>query len=83
MNSIIDLLKQSLIGKKLKHTNQYSREVILEVENVKIEKHSRQITPDTAENDWWGESYDWQTIDVYFIDGSKKEFNMNSKFDIV
>lgn len=56
MTSFIQILKTNLIGKKLKHKNVYHRDVSLEIENVDLRRNVKQITPDTRENDWWGES---------------------------
>lgn len=79
---LIDFIKQSLIGKKVKHLNQHYREVILEVEDVILKKNHRQITPDTRENDWWGQSCDWESIELHFVDGSKKEFSLGGEINI-
>jgi hypothetical protein len=78
----LSLLQASLIGKKLKHRNRYGREVELIVESIKIEHHSVQITPDTRENDWWGESRDWDNFRITFVDGSSEEFSMGTEFEI-
>jgi hypothetical protein len=77
-NTPIKLLESVLVGKKLTHTNQHRREVSLEIESVKVKHNNRQITPDTPANDWWGESCDWDTIVITFIDGSSIEVNLNS-----
>lgn len=81
--NFIELIKSQLIGKKLRHKNQYGREVVLEVEDIKTEHGSRQITPDTPQNDWWGESVSWTNYYVCFTDGSKISFDEGTKFDIV
>lgn len=80
---VIDLIKNHLVGKKVKHKNQYYREVVLEVEDVKVKKNHRQITPDTPQNDWWGESCDWDTITLHFVDGSSKEIQLETEIEIV
>ena len=52
--------------------------VELEIESIEPQHHSRQITPNTPENDWWGESEDWTTYTVKFTNGARKEFaNIN------
>ena len=71
MENIFDLLK----GRKMKIMTDARVEVILEIESVKTEHHSRQITPDTRENDWWGESVDWNTYKVSFTNGFSKSFD--------
>lgn len=80
---VLSLLKEKLIGKKLEHTNTYGRTVQLVVEDVKIEHHTRQITPDTPQNDWWGETQEWDTLDIYFVDGSKIQTDIHKDFKIV
>lgn len=79
----ISLLKNALVGKKVKHKNQYNREVTLEVEDVTVYHGSRQITPDTPENDWWGESESWTDYYLHFVDGSKIKFNPESTINVV
>lgn len=78
-----DILKSYLIGKKLKHRNKYGREVVLEVEDIKTEHRHIQITPNTPENDWWGESKDWDETMVCFVDGSSIEVTPSTKLDII
>ena len=79
----IDIIKEYLVGKKLEHTNQHGRVVTLEVENVKVSHHHRQITPDTRENDWYGESQDWDTFEIYFVDGSNREIELGTELKII
>ncbi len=81
--SFIELVKSQLVGKKLRHKNQYNREVVLEVEDIKVEHGSREIGESTRENDWWPETVSWTNYYVCFVDGSKIEFNTGTKFDIV
>ena len=76
-------MRIALIGKKLKHRNQYGRTVTLEVEDVKTEHRSVQITPDTPQNDWWGETKDWDETKVYFVDGSSIEITASTNLDII
>ena len=78
----VELLKEYLVGKKIKHKNQYNRFVSLEVENVESKHYSRQITPDTKENDWYGESENWEMIRITFVDGSNIEVKPNSELEI-
>lgn len=83
MSTINDLIKQQLIGKKLRHRNQYGRTVVLEIEDVKSEHHSRDLEPATPQNDWWPRSEEWDTNKIYFVDGSSIDFSPNMKLDIV
>jgi hypothetical protein len=74
METILDLLK----GKKMEIMTDMKVEVELEIKEVTEKRHSRQITPDTRENDWWGETENWSTYMVNFTNGAKKEFrNIN------
>ena len=68
--NILDLLK----GKKIMVMTDAKVEVELEIEKVEPKSHSRQITPDTRENDWWGESENWITYEVTFTNGFKKDY---------
>ncbi len=81
-NTSINILETALIGKKLTHKNRYYREVSLEIESVKIKKHHIQITPDTRENDGWGESCDFETIEITFIDGSSINVSLDTELII-
>lgn len=66
---------QLLIGKKMKIMTDLKVEVELEIKEVEIKHHSRQITPDTPQNDWWGETKNWETYLVKFTNGATKEFD--------
>lgn len=78
-----DIMKSYLVGKKVKHKNRYGREVTLEVEDVTTEHRSREITPGTKENDWYGESENWTETYLCFIDGSKVQIYESTKIDII
>ena len=78
----VEIIKQYLVGKKLKHKNQYGREVILVVESVGTKHHHRQITEDTPENDWWGESEDWDMVKINFVDGSSIEVSPETELTV-
>ncbi len=80
---LIEILSKELVGKKLRHTNSHSRKVELEVESVETKYHTRQITPDTKENDWYGDSASWTTIKISFVDGSSIELTLDSELDNV
>lgn len=82
-STFIDLVKNQLIGKKLRHKNQYNREVVLEVEDIKVEHDSREVGESNASNDWWPETISWTNYYVCFVDGSKISFSESTKFDIV
>jgi hypothetical protein len=63
-----------LVGRKVKVMTDMNVEVELEIKEVKHQTTTRQITPDTPENDWWGETETIHSYDVYFTNGSKKTF---------
>ncbi len=81
--TFIELLKSQLVGKKLKHKNQYNREVVLEVENITTQSGSYDVGPSNASNDWWPDQVSWTNNYIHFVDGSKLEFNSSTKFEIV
>lgn len=64
-----------LVGRKMKVMTDLKVEVELEIKKVTTQHHSRQITPDTQANDWWGETQNWETYLVEFTNGSSKVFN--------
>jgi hypothetical protein len=49
--------------------------VELQIESVKQDTHVQQITPDTRENDWWGETKETHSYIVTFTNGATKKFN--------
>ena len=55
--------------------------VELEIESIKEIPHSIEITPSTPQNDWWGETKDWTTLEVKFTNGFKKEFSTLAEID--
>lgn len=80
---VIELISLNLKGKKIKHRNSHGRDVVLEVESAEVQPHFRQITPDTPQNDFWGESCSWETIKVTFVDGSSIDVSLSSELQIV
>jgi hypothetical protein len=81
--TLSDILKKALIGKKLRHRNQYGRTVVLEIEDIKTTHHSEELEPATRENDWWPASRDWTETKIYFVDGSSIQTYDGEKLDIV
>ena len=55
----------------------------MEVEDVKIQHRHRQITEDTRSNDWYGESCDWDEIELCFVDGSKITMSLSAEIEII
>ena len=78
MNAL-DLLK----GRKMKVMTDAKVEVELEIEKVEPNQHERVITPDTRENDWWGESVYWNTYMVHFTNGFKKDYDSIKAIEII
>lgn len=78
MTSFIEILKNNLIGKKLRHLNIYNREVSLEIEDVQLKEIQKEITPPTIENDWYDEYYEIVRIEIKFVDGSTKQYDISS-----
>lgn len=72
-----------LIGRKMKIMTDLNVEVELEIKKVVIQPHSREITPDTKENDWWGESVEWNTYLVKYTNGATKEFDNITDIKII
>jgi len=70
----MDIL-ELLVGKKMKVMTDLKVEVELEIKEVEVKHHSREITPSTRENDWWGESQTWNTYLVKFTNGATKTFD--------
>lgn len=64
-----------LAGKKMDIMTDMKVEVELEIKSVEQNSHTRQITPDTPENDWWGESETTHSFTVTFTNGAKKKFD--------
>jgi hypothetical protein len=78
-----EILKTALVGKKLRHRNQYGRTVILEIEDIKTTNHSEDLEPKTAANDWWPATRDWTETRIYFVDGSSIQTYQGENLDIV
>ncbi len=78
-----ELLAQALVGKKLKHRNQWGRDVVLEVEKVEPKSESYDLEPSTRENDFYPRSETRHWIEVTFVDGSKVKFSINENWNIV
>lgn len=81
--NIVTILSAALVGKKVEHRNVHYRTVCLEVESVTLKNHSKVITPDTKENDWYGESVSWSTFLITFTDGSSIEIDPGTEIKIV
>jgi len=79
MSTVLDLL----VGKTMKIMTDMKVEVELEIQEVEEKRHSRQITPNTRENDWWGETQDWKTYIVKFTNGAHKEFSNINEIKVI
>ena len=80
---VLDLL----VGKKMRIMTDMNVEVDLEIKEVKDTSHSttRQITPHTRENDWWGESETTQhpSFTVTFTNGATKKFGSLNEIKVL
>ena len=76
-----------LIGKKVKVMTDMKVEVELEIQEVKntTTSHTRQITPDTPENDWWGETETTHNVSytVTFTNGSTKKYHSLESINVI
>ena len=68
--TLIDVIKRAIVGKTLKHRNQYNREVSLQIEDVIFETHTTELEPATAANDWWPATSESVSFKIKFTDGS-------------
>jgi hypothetical protein len=57
-------------------------EIRLTIKDVKFSTKNVQVTPDTRENDWWGQSYDYEVIVITFTNGHSKEFKSPSEIKV-
>jgi len=80
---LIDILKKEIVGKKIKHKNQYRREVTLEVEDVICERHTVELEPATAANDWWPASSESVSFKIKFVDGSSINVDFSENLDLI
>lgn len=71
MATVLELL----VGRKMRIMTDMRVEVELEIKNVKQNTHVRQITPNTPQNDWWGETETTHTYTVTFTNGATKDFS--------
>ena len=76
---LTDLLKGKIVNVK----TDVGVTVQLEIESAEEERHSRDLEPATAANDWWPASHDWTTINVKFTNGYTKIYSNLSEIDVV
>ena len=80
---VLDLLK----GKKVEIMTDAKVAVVLEIKSVTENRNTTyiQITPDTPENDWWGQSESHTTITylVEFVNGYVKTYSSINSIKIV
>ena len=79
---VLDLLK----GKKVEIMTDAKVAVVLEIKSVtENSKTTRQITPDTPENDWWGQSESHTTVTylVEFVNGYVKTYSSINSIKII
>lgn len=49
--------------------------VELEIKEVVHNRHSEDLEPSTAANDWWPKSREWSTYTVRFTNGHSKNYS--------
>jgi len=81
--NLLKLLTEQLVGRTIIVKNQYHRDERLVVEKINNEHHSVEIGESNASNDWWPATSDWQTLDITFTNGYKKEFSLSTEFELV
>lgn len=68
-------LSDLLIGKTVKIMTDMKVEVELKITKIENSSWTQQITPDTKENDWYGQSITHQQYTVTFDNGSQKKYD--------
>lgn len=76
-------INQMLSGKSIMVMTDMGVEVKMLIKSVRESRHTEQITPDTPENDWWGESRNWSTYIVTFDNGHTKEYDSLDEINIL
>lgn len=79
---LIDVLRKELVGKTIRHKNRYNREVTLEVEDIVFERHSYDLEPATAANDWWPATSESVKFVIKFVDGSTMDVDFSQDLNI-
>lgn len=72
-----------LIGKTVKVRADVGIDVNLKISDIKNTSWTRQITPDTPQNDWWGERENVTRYTVTFDTGFKKEYDKLESIQII
>ena len=72
-----------LVGKRMKVMTDMKVEVELEIKEVVQNIHTRQITPDTRENDFWGETSTSHSYTVKFTNGGTKKYNSLNEIKVI
>lgn len=72
-----------LVGKRMDIMTDMKVSVRLEIEEVVQNTHTRQITPDTPENDWWGETETTHSYTVKFTNGATKKFSSINEIKVI
>ncbi len=72
-----------LVGKKMLIMTDMKVEVELEIKEVDRYSRTIEITPDTPENDWWGQSETVYTYTVTFTNGATKTFGSIEQINVL
>lgn len=77
--TLYDLMK----GKQVKVMTDAKVEVLLTIESVTPNNHSKSIGESNAANDWWPETKDWTTYTVKFTNGFVKEYSSIEEIELI
>lgn len=76
---VFDLLK----GRRAIVLTDAKVDIELEIQSVEENKHSEDLEPATAANDWWPKSREWTTYDVLFTNGFRKSYESMNDIKLV
>jgi hypothetical protein len=74
---------EMLVGRKMLVMTDMNVEIELEIKSVKESIRTIQITPDTKENDYWGETSQELSYYVIFTNDSTKTFKSLNQINII
>ncbi len=76
-------IQDLLIGKSVMVMTDMKVEVQLKISKIENTSWTQQITPDTKENDWWGETKTHRRYTVTFENGAKKNYESLESINII
>ena len=72
-----------LIGRKVRVMTDMKVEVELVIKSINENKHSEDLEPATAANDWWPASRDWKNYSVKFENGATKVYDNLDQINLI